>query len=224
LFVAILRTIILYSIVVLILRLMGKRQVGQLQPFELVIIIMISELAAIPSEELGTPLISGLVPVCVLSLLGITISLLSLKSEKARGFICGRPTILINKGHILEDELRRLRYNLSDLLEQLRSKNIASLADVEYAILETNGQLSVFPKAMKRPATPEDHNLQVPEENFAYTLIMDGRLQRKNFLDANVTEKWLLEELKKANIEDPKDVFIATLDTNGKIFVQAKAK
>lgn len=223
-FVAILRTIILYSIVVLILRLMGKRQVGQLQPFELVIIIMISELAAIPSEELGTPLISGLVPVCVLSLLGITISLLSLKSEKARGFICGRPTILINKGHILEDELRRLRYNLSDLLEQLRSKNIASLADVEYAILETNGQLSVFPKAMKRPATPEDHNLQVPEENFAYTLIMDGRLQRKNFLDANVTEKWLLEELKKANIEDPKDVFIATLDTNGKIFVQAKAK
>jgi uncharacterized membrane protein YcaP (DUF421 family) len=224
LFVAILRTIILYTIVVLILRLMGKRQVGQLQPFELVIIIMISELAAIPSEELGTPLISGLVPVCVLSLLGITISLLSLKSEKARGFICGRPTILINKGHILEDELRRLRYNLSDLLEQLRSKNIASLADVEYAILETNGQLSVFPKAMKRPATPEDHNLQVPEENFAYTLIMDGRLQRKNFLDANVTEKWLLEELKKANIEDPKDVFIATLDTNGKIFVQAKAK
>ncbi|MGI5902411.1 MAG: DUF421 domain-containing protein [Desulfitobacteriia bacterium] len=223
-FVAILRTIILYTIVVLILRLMGKRQVGQLQPFELVIIIMISELAAIPSEELGTPLISGLVPVCVLSLLGITISLLSLKSEKARGFICGRPTILINKGHILEDELRRLRYNLSDLLEQLRSKNIASLADVEYAILETNGQLSVFPKAMKRPATPEDHNLQVPEENFAYTLIMDGRLQRKNFLDANVTEKWLLEELKKANIEDPKDVFIATLDTNGKIFVQAKAK
>jgi uncharacterized membrane protein YcaP (DUF421 family) len=148
--VGIVRTIILYLIIVLVLRLMGKRQIGQLQPFELVIILMISELAAIPSQDTGIPLIAGLLPVLVLLLLGVTISQISLKSEKARAVICGTPTVLIDKGYILEDQLRKLRYNLSDLLEQLRVKNVPDIADVEYAILETNGQLSVIPKSMKR--------------------------------------------------------------------------
>ncbi|NLL51104.1 MAG: DUF421 domain-containing protein [Peptococcaceae bacterium] len=218
------RTTILYLIVVLVLRLMGKRQIAQLQPFELVIILMISELAAVPSEDVAIPLISGLLPVLVLFLLGVTISQITLKSEKARAFICGTPTLLINKGHILESELRRLRYSISDLMEQLRAKDMPNIADVEYAILETNGDLSVIPKVMKRPATPEDLNLQLPSENLASTLIMDGILQDKNFPHANVTEAWLMQELKKAGIKDYRQVLIASVDGKGQLYVQAKSK
>ncbi|NLI90873.1 MAG: DUF421 domain-containing protein [Peptococcaceae bacterium] len=221
--VSIIRTVILYLIIVLVLRVMGKRQIGQLQPFELVIILMISELAAIPSQDIGIPLIAGLLPVLILLLLGITISQISLKSEKARAMICGTPTILIDKGHILEDELRKLRYNLSDLLEQLRVKNIPDIADVEYAILETNGQLSVIPKPTKRPANPEDLKIEVPSEKLPYTLIMDGILQHKNFPKANVNQKWLEQELQKANIDDYRKVLIASIGTQGKLYVQEKA-
>jgi len=224
LLVGIVRTIILYLIIVFVLRIMGKRQIGQLQPFELVIILMISELAVIPSEDIGIPLVAGLLPVLVLLLLGLTISQITLKSEKARSIICGTPTLLINKGQLLEEELHRLRYNISDLLEQLRSKNVSNIADVEYAILETNGQLSVIPKAMKRSATPEDLKLQIPSEELAYTLVMDGVLQYKNFPKANVTMDWLQKELQKANIADYKKVLIASIDTKHQLYIQAKAK
>lgn len=220
----IIRTTILYLIVVLVLRLMGKRQIAQLQPFELVIILMISELAAVPSEDIAIPLFSGLLPVLVLFLLGFTISQITLKSEKARAFICGTPTLLIYKGQILENELRKLRYSLSDLLEQLRAKDMSSIADVEYAILETNGQLSVIPKSMKRPATPEDLSLQLPRENLAYTLIMDGIVQHKNLPRASVTEAWLKQELQKAGINDFRQVLIAGIDSKGQLYFQPKQK
>lgn len=221
--VSIIRTIILYLIIVLVLRVMGKRQIGQLQPFELVIILMISELAAIPSQDTSIPLIAGLIPVIVLLLLGVAISQISLKSEKARAVICGTPTILINKGQILEDQLRKLRYNISDLLEQLRVKNVPDIADVEYAILETNGQLSVIPKSLKRPVTPDDLKLQISMEGLPYTLIMDGVVQHHNFTKANVTPEWLKQELKKGNINDPKKVFLAVVDSYGNLFYQEKA-
>lgn len=220
--VGIIRTIILYLIIVLVLRLMGKRQVGQLQPFELVVILMISELAAIPTQDTGIPLIAGLFPVLVLLLLGLTISQMSLKSEKARAIICGTPTILISQGIILEDELRKLRYNLSDLLEQLRVKDIPNITDVEYAILETNGQLSVIPKATKRAVNPEDLNINPPYEGLPITLIMDGILQQHNLEKANVTYAWLQNELNKANIGDLSQVLLASVDAQGALFLQRK--
>lgn len=220
--VGIIRTIFLYLIIVIVLRVMGKRQIGQLQPFELVIILMISELAAVPSQDTGIPLIAGLFPVLVLVLLGITISLLTLKSEKARAVICGTPTILINKGIILEDELRKLRYNLSDLLEQLRVNNIPNVADVEYAILETNGQLSVIPKAKKRPVNPEDLKINPPYEGLPVTLIMDGILQHANLEKAGVTYAWLENELTKANIDNITKVLIASVDAQGVMYLQKK--
>jgi len=222
--IGIVRTILLYLIIVLVLRVMGKRQIGQLQPFELVVILMISELAAIPSQDTSIPLIAGLFPVLVLLLLGVTMSQLSLKSETARAIICGTPTILIDKGYILEDQLRKLRYNLSDLLEQLRVKNIPDIADIEYAILETNGQLSVIPKTTKRPVNVEDLQLQIPREKLPYTLVMDGILQPKNFPKAEVTLDWFNKELQKLNIKDHKKVFIASVDAQGKLFIQEKIK
>ncbi|AHF09852.1 MULTISPECIES: DUF421 domain-containing protein [Dehalobacter] len=221
--IGIVRTIILYLIIVLVLRVMGKRQIGQLQPFELVIILMISELAVIPSQDSGIPLVAGLFPVLILLLLGLAISEIALKSEKARGIICGTPTILINKGQILEGELRKLRYNLSDLLEQLRAKNLPNIADVEYAILETNGQLSVIPKTGKRPVNTQDLKLQVIAEGLPLALIMDGKLQQKNLEKSGVNIQWLNKELTKANVPDIKKVFFASIDSQRKLYIQQKA-
>lgn len=222
--VGVIRTAILYLIIVLVLRIMGKRQVGQLQPFELVIILMISEFASIPSQDSGIPLLAGLIPVLVLLLMGVTISQISLKSEKARAIICGTPTILINRGVILENKLRDLRYNLSDLLEQLRVKSIPDIADVEYAILETNGQLSVIPKSLRRALTPDDMKLQIAAESLPYTLIMDGVVQHHNLSKANVTPEWFEQEMKKAKLKDPREVFIALVDSHGQFFYQKKQK
>jgi len=145
------RTLILYILVVIIMRIMGKRQIGQLQPFELVIAIMISELAAVPMQDKRIPLINGIIPILTLLFAQITFSFIGLKSTRARAIICGRPSILIQNGKINEAELRKEMYSVNDLLEQLRIKNIYNIADVEFALLETNGQLSVIPKSQKGP-------------------------------------------------------------------------
>jgi uncharacterized membrane protein YcaP (DUF421 family) len=118
--------------------------------------------------------------------------------------------------------MRKLRYNLSDLLEQLRVKNTPNIADIEYAILETNGQLSIIPKAVKRPVNPEDLNLNPPYEGLPITLIMDGVLQKHNLEKANVTYAWLQNELKKAYLDDISQVLIASIDSQGNLFIQAK--
>jgi uncharacterized membrane protein YcaP (DUF421 family) len=150
----IIRTLILFTVVVVALRFMGKRQIGQLQPYELVIIIMLSELAAIPMENIGIPLFSGLLPILTLLVAEVTLSYIALRSVRARGFICGTPVVLIEGGKIIEKELQRSRYNINDLLEELRSKNFPNISDVEFAILETSGHLSVIPKSQKRPLIP----------------------------------------------------------------------
>jgi uncharacterized membrane protein YcaP (DUF421 family) len=134
----IIRTAILYFIVVIAMRAMGKRQVGQLQPFELVVILIISEMAAISMQSTGIPITSSIMPIITIVILQVFLSLLNLKSEKARAIICGKPTILIENGRIVEEELRRTRVNINDLLEQMRSKGCFNIADVEYGILETN--------------------------------------------------------------------------------------
>lgn len=220
----IVRTLILFTVVVVGLRLMGKRQIGQLQPYELVIVIMLSALAAIPMENTGIPLLSGLVPIFTLILVHVALSYLALKSERARGVICGTPSVVIENGKIVEKEMQRLRYNINDLLEQLRAKNFSNIADVEFAILETSGQLSVIPKSGKRPVNPEDINLPTKYEGLPVTLIIDGYVFRKNLAVINLSEEWLMAELRKFNIQSPKDVLFASLDTEGKLFFQAKSK
>jgi len=220
--IVVIRTLILYTLVIVALRLMGKREIGQLQPFELVVIIMISELAAIPSENVGIPLLSGIIPILVLLLTSLTLAWISLKSEKARAIICGTPSILIQRGKILEDELKKNRYNLTDLLEELRIKNIPNIADVEFAVLETNGQLSVFPKSQKRPTIPEDFHITTKYEGLPLTLIMDGNLNHKNLQQGNRDLNWLKEELKKQSIDKIENVLLASLDSSGTLYAQAK--
>lgn len=220
----IIRTLILYVSVVVLVRLMGKREIGQLQPFELVIIIMISELAAIPMENTGIPLLTGLIPLVILLVVQITLSYLTMKSQKAREIICGTPTVLVENGKIIENELRRLRYNVNDLLEQLRIKNIANISDVEFAILETGGQLSVIPKSQKRPVQPEDLKLDTKYEGLPATLVVDGQVNNQDLAKIHKDENWLKQELSKLGIKNIKDVLMASLDTGGKLFYQVKTK
>ena len=143
------RTIILYLLVITAIRVMGKRQIGELHPSELVVTIMISELAAIPMQATSVPLIYGILPILTLIIAEVLFSYITLKSEKARSIISGKPSILIKNGIINENELRKLRFNLNDLLEELRINNYPNIKDVEFAILETSGQLSVIPKSQK---------------------------------------------------------------------------
>ncbi|NLI14468.1 DUF421 domain-containing protein [Pelotomaculum propionicicum] len=220
----IIRTIILFAVVVIGLRLMGKRQVSQLQPYELVIVIMLSALAAIPMENTGVPLASGLFPIFTLLVAQVALSYVSLKSERARGVICGIPSVLIENGKIIEKELARIRYNINDLLEQLRAKNMPNIADVEFAILETSGELSVIPKSQKRPIVPADMSLPTRYEGLPITLIIDGYVFNKNLAKINLNEGWLKSELQKFGVNSFKEVLYASLDTEGKLFYQVKSK
>ncbi|HEY5585442.1 MAG TPA: DUF421 domain-containing protein [Ruminiclostridium sp.] len=216
------RTLILYIVVIIAMRLMGKRQIGQLQPFELAVAIMISDLATVPMQNTGIPLINGIIPILTMLAVQILISFMALKSTRARNIICGRPSILISAGKINEKIFRSELYTLNDLLEQLRNKDIYSIADVEYAILETNGQLSVVPKAAKRNVTPEDLNINVKYEAPAIDLIIDGDLIVSNLKRVNLDKSMLELELGKIGIKEIKDVFFASMDSDSKLFCQVK--
>jgi len=216
------RTLILYILVVLALRMMGKRQIGQLQPSELVIAMMISELACIPMENVGTPLMNGVIPIFTLIIAEAAFSFLTLKSKKIRRIISGTPTILIEKGRVLEKEMERLRFNIDDLMEELRSSGYANLLDVEYAIIETNGMLSIIPKSTKRPVTPADMNFVTEYEGLPFLLIADGVINQMALKSAQLDEEWLYEKLAEFDIQKIEDVFIASLDTSGNFFVQQK--
>jgi uncharacterized membrane protein YcaP (DUF421 family) len=216
------RAAILYLLVVIIVRIMGKHQIGQLQPYELVITILISELAAVPMQDTDTPLINGVIPILTLLLIQITLSLLSLKSSTARRIICGGPSILVENGKIRQSELTKLRYSINDLLEQLRLKDIPNISDVEYAILETSGKLSVIPKSQKRPVNPEDLKISTAYEGLPITLVIDGALQYNHLKKSRLTEDWLRQELAKFGLTHWNQILLASLDSTGKLFIQPK--
>ncbi|AEV69413.1 putative membrane protein [Acetivibrio clariflavus DSM 19732] len=217
------RTLILFTLVVVTMRIMGKRQIGELQPFELAVAILISELAAVPMQNTGIPLVNGIIPILTLLIAQMSLSLISLKSVKARGIICGKPSILIANGKIQEDELRKEMFTLNDLLEQLRINNTPNIADVEFAILETNGQLSVIPKSQKRTVTAEDLNISTNYEGLPLALIIDGSVNYQNLQKANLDLPWLLNEIRKFGAEKPEDVLFASLDTQGNLYCQTKS-
>lgn len=218
------RTLILYVLVVIVMRVMGKRQIGQLQPFELVVAIMISELAAVPMQNTGVPLINGIIPILTLLLAQIILSFISMKSNSARAIICGKPSIVIQNGILNEKNLRKEMYNINDLLEQLRIKNIPNIADVEFAILETNGQLSIIPKSQKRPINPEDLNIHTNYEGVPLDIIIDGDIIYANLVKANLDDKWLETQFKNVGIDNVKDVFFASLDSQGNLYYQKKGR
>jgi uncharacterized membrane protein YcaP (DUF421 family) len=202
---------------------MGKKQIAQLQPYELVVIIMIAELAAIPMQNTNIPLINGIIPIFILIASEITLSYISLKSIRGRGIICGKPSIIIKNSEIMEDELRRLRYNINDLLEQLRLKNVNNISDVAYAILETSGQLSIILKSPNRPLQPRDMDIFPPPELMPISLIIDGQVIKENLEQLDLSLDWLKMELEKDGIQDFKAILFACLDSQGKFFYQIKS-
>jgi len=216
------RTVFMYLFVLLVIRLMGKREVGQLSPFDLVVAIMIADLAALPLEERHIKVTDGVVPIAVLALAEVGLAFLSLRSNKARRIISGNPTIVIENGRILEGNLRRQRYNLNDLLAQLREKDVYNIADVEYAILENSGRLSVILKSQKRPVTPQDLNISTAYEGLPFPLVIDGVVQQDNLERCKLSLYWLKNELQKQGVDQPEDVLLATLDSEGKLFVSLK--
>ncbi|WP_029689004.1 DUF421 domain-containing protein [Thermoanaerobacter sp. A7A] len=216
------RTIILYVLVVIFMRISGKQQIGQLQPYELVVAIMIADLVAIPMQNKGIPLVSGIIPILTLLVSQLFLSYLSIKSLRARAIICGTPTILVENGKILTSQLQKERYNINDLLEELRVKGYPNIADVEYAILETNGSLSVIPKSNKRPVTPQDLNLTPQYEGLPLPIIIDGIIMHQNMQKAGIDMEWLNAQLKMWKIQNVKEVLFASLDTNKVLTVYRK--
>ncbi|MDK2798601.1 MAG: hypothetical protein PWP27_525 [Clostridiales bacterium] len=222
--IAFFRTIFLYILVIAALRIMGKRQIGELQPSELVVTIMISELAAIPMQATGIPLMNGILPILTLIIAEVVLSYITLKSQKARNIISGTPSILIENGKINESEMEKLRFNMDDLLEELRVNSCPNIADVEFAILETSGQLSIITKSQKSPVTAEDLKIPTKYVGLPLTLISDGEVNDDNLKKAKLDRQWLNNELAKFGIAKPEDVFFASLDTDGNLYHQVKAK
>ena len=217
------RVSILYILVLLIMRLMGKREIGQMQPFELVIAIMIADLASIPMADVGVPITNGIVPILALLLFQLIISKLNLKSIKLREIICGKPSILIYRGKIDEEQLNKEKITINELQERLRQKDIFSIGDVEYAILETNGEISVIQKPEKRNVIPEDLNILPDYEGIPYDLVIDGKIMQDNLKKIGKDINWLTKETKKFNIK-PEEALIITYDGKGQIFCQRKEK
>lgn len=217
------RAIIIYIIVLIVMRLMGKREIGQLQPFELVISIMIADLASIPMSDPGVPIFNGIVPILGLLCMHLIITLLNIKSVNIRKVTCGKPTLLVFRGKIDESALKKERFTISELQERLRGKDVFNLGDVEYAILETNGEVSVILKPNKRTTTPEDFNMEPEYEGLPYDLIVDGKIMYENLNKIGRDKNWLIKEVKKFKTI-PEDVFIATIDGKGNFFCQEKEK
>ena len=219
--ITLIRSIILYILVLIVMRLMGKREIGQLQPFELAIAIMIADLATIPMSDIGIPIIDGIIPILGLLVMHLLISYINLKSMKIRGLICGKPSILIYRGRIDENVMRKERLTINELQERLRANNVNSISEVEYAILETSGQISVVEKPEKRNLKPEDFNLKPEYEGITYDLVVDGVVMYDNLKILNKDYNWLKEELNKYNLK-PENTLIATIDGKNEFFCQEK--
>lgn len=215
------RTIIIYVLVLFVMRFMGKREIGQMQPFELVISIMIADLASTPMAEIGIPILYGIIPIFGLLFMHIIISILNIKSIRIREIICGRPRILISEGKIDEKALIKENFTINELQERLRVNNVNNISDVEYAILETSGQISVILKSEKRGVTTEDLNINVEKTKMSYDLVLDGKIMYDNLKKIGKDEKWLVKEIQKFKIS-PSQALIFVQNGDGTFFCQAK--
>lgn len=220
--VILLRTVILYVLIVFGIRLLGKRQVGELEPTELVLALIIADLASVPMQNNGIPLLSGLIPIIVLLCMAMIMSVLMMKSIQFRTLLCGRPSIVIDRGQLNQQELFRNRLTIDELLEELRGKGFMSLDSVQYAILETNGQLSVFPKASDQPVTAAQMGISCDESGIPLVLISDGRLISHNLSRCGYEEKWLQKQLSAHGFDRVEQVFLLTVDELGKTCFVAK--
>ena len=192
-----------------------------MQPFELVIAIMIADLAAVPMGDTGIPITNGIIPILALLLIQLVISLINLKSIRGRSIICGMPSILVYRGKIDEKVMKKEKFTINELQERLREKDVFNIGDVEYAILETSGQLTVIQKPGKRNTIPEDFGITPEYEGIPYDLVIDGKVMNENLKAIGRDYKWLLKQVEKFKIK-PEEALVVTFDDKGQIFCQAK--
>jgi len=216
------RTIIVYALVIFSLRLMGKRQIGELQPSELVVAIMISDLATMPMSDVSIPLLYGIVPIFTLVICEMILSFVSLKSEWVRVFLSGKPQLLVKNGKLQREEMLHARVNTDDLMEELRKAGYFSLSDIDTVILETGGTLSVIPTKEAAPPSNKDLELSVCQQKIPYIFVSDGKLRKSELTRSGKNDVWVERVLKKNKISSVKDVFILSEDGEGNIFVQRK--
>ena len=208
------RTVILYLVLIACVRVMGKRQVGQMEPSELVVAMLVADLASIPMQNEGLPLFSGVVPILAVLGLELVLSTLSVSSIKLRRLLCGKPVILIENGHLLQQNLRKTRISADELTGHLRLKDVLDLNTVQYAILETSGDLSVFLFPQYRPATAGEAGVKTEQQGLPVTPIEEGKLMKQNLAYAKKDTGWVRRTLKK-NRSTVKDTFLLTVDENG---------
>ncbi len=215
------RTLLLYIVIVAAVRIMGKRQISELQTSELVVTLLISDIAAIPMQDTGQPLASGFIPIAVLVLCEILASILMLKLPGFRKLVCGRPIMVIHNGKLDQKAMRRLRMTTEDLFEQLRLDNVFRLEDVAFAIVETNGKLSVLKKPEKDQPCCDDLGLSPPDKGLETVVISDGVFSEPSAKACGKNRQWVDKILKQEKVRAA-DVFIMTADTSGEYHIIRK--
>lgn len=216
------RTVILYLLLIAGIRLMGKRQVGELEPTELVLAMLLSDLAAVPMQDFGLPLLYGVVPIITLLCLTMVLSVATMRSAKLRAVLCGKPSIVVQDGKLHQREMRKVRMTVDELLEELRLQGVTDITNVKYAILETSGQLSVLLYENFQPINPNHLNLAVQSDELPVVVINDGRVMDQNLTWLGYERKWLSEQLRQRKLSSPADVFLLTADHNGVVYCAAK--
>lgn len=221
--ISIIRTLLLYCFIIFAIRLMGKRQISDMQPSELVVTLVISDIASLPMQNTSQPLLSGIIPVIVLVALEILTSVFMMKNKRFRRMICGSPVVVISDGKLLQKEMRRLRLTTDDLFALLRQQNIFSPEDVQYCIVETNGTVSVLEKPEKRKPTAEDFKISIPDSKLEAMVISDGRLIETALPLCSQSKDSVENVLKKEKLRQS-DVLIMTLDGLGNYNIILKEK
>ena len=216
-----LRTVILYGLLIVTIRIMGKRQIGQMEPSEFVVTMLLANLAAVPMQDNGIPLLSGVIPMATVLGAELILSVLALKSLRMRKLLCGKPVILVENGNICKRNLDRTRIHLDELTEHLRQRGVLDLSTVKYVILETNGQISTFLHAECEPASARDAGIPVQENHLPYTLISDGRLMLENLQLSGHSRGWLRRQLESRNTTIA-DTLLFTVDRGGNIYFARK--
>lgn len=213
-----LRTVVIYIMIIIALRFAGKRQLGELQPAELVVTLLIADLASVPMQDTGIPLLSGLVPIAVLTALELILSALMMKWHGLSKLISGNPVVIVKNGMLQQKALRQLRLTVDDLTETLRQQSVFDLRDVQCAIVETNGKISVFPTPQAKPLTAKDMQIALPDDGAPVPIVSDGKPVPWGLSVCGLSYEWVLDKLKKRGC-NLKDVLLMTADKSHKVYI-----
>lgn len=219
---AVVRTVILYLFIIVGIRLLGKRQIGQLEPSELVLSLLIADLAAVPMQDFGIPLIMGIIPILTLLCLSAMLSGLTVRSIRFRALLCSRPSVVVQDGKILTDELIKNRFTVDELLEELRVAGVTDISTVKCAVLETTGRISVLPNAADSPPTARELGITTEETGLPIIIISDGRVLEHNLRLRNLSREWVEKQLKAHGAEHVAEVFLMTVDEANRVYLAKK--